>query len=257
MLYTQRVANEVTLQRSVGGRAYAQLREDVWDGVLKPGAVLAEVEQSARLGVSRTPVREAFARLVADGLAQPLAGRGLVVAPLSADGVTHLYEVREALEVQAVRLAARRCVPVDFEQLAADFAAAPGLVGAGEEGLRAYYELATDFDAAIDAAVGNPHLVAAMRQVRTHLVRVRRFARHAPQRLVAAADEHALVAEAIAAGDADLAAHAMHVHLHRSREHFLTAVREAGPSGPPVAGRSARPPAVGRGRSLSRPGATS
>lgn len=92
-----------------------------------------------------------------------------------------------------------------------------------------------------------------MRQVRTHLVRVRRFARHDPERLVAAAGEHALVAEVIAAGDADLAAHAMHVHLHRSREHSLAAVRQAGASGRP---RGPASSAVARGRSLSPSGAS-
>ncbi len=88
-------------------RAYARLRADVLDGELPPGAVLAELEQSARLGVSRTPVREAFAKLVHDGLARPVGGRGLVVAPLELGDLDQLYDVREALEVKAARLAAR------------------------------------------------------------------------------------------------------------------------------------------------------
>lgn len=219
-------------------RAYAQLREDVLDGVLAPGAVLAEVEQSLRLGMSRTPVREAFARLVADGLAEPLAGRGLVVSALSADGVAELYEVREPLERQAVRLAARRGDPAVFAALAERFGRAPDLVGAGEEGLREYYALVAEFDAAVDAAVANAHLVQALGAVRTHLVRVRRLARHDPARLVQAAGEHRLVAEAVAAGDAELAASAVRVHLHRSRTQFLHAA--GAPAGDP-AGPGARP----------------
>ncbi|NAZ87525.1 GntR family transcriptional regulator, partial [Kineococcus indalonis] len=202
-------------------RAYAQLREDVLDGVLAPGAVLAEVEQSVRLGMSRTPVREAFARLVADGLAEPLAGRGLVVSALSADAVTELHEVREPLERQAVRLAARRGDPAVFAALARRFGRAPELLAAGEEGLRGYYALVAEFDAALDAAVGNAHLVQALGTVRTHLVRVRRLARHDAARLAQAAEEHRLIAEAVAAGDAGLAASAVRVHLHRSRTQFL------------------------------------
>lgn len=208
-------------------RAYARLRADVLDGVLAPGTVLAEVEQSVRLGVSRTPVREAFARLLTDGLVAPLPGRGLVVTELSAVGVDELYEVREALEEQAVRLAARRGDPAVFAALAGRFGDAPSLVEAGEDGLRRYYDLVEEFDAALDTAVANAHLVAALATVRTHLVRVRRLARHDPVRLRHAAEEHQLVAEAIAAGDGGLAAHAMHVHLHRSRRQFLAAVTAA------------------------------
>ncbi|PRY12104.1 GntR family transcriptional regulator [Kineococcus rhizosphaerae] len=197
-------------------RTYARLREDVLDGVLAPGAVLAELEQSARLGVSRTPVREAFARLVHDGLARPVGGRGLVVAPLDLGDLDHLYDVREALEVKAARLAARS--GEGFEGFVRRFAHAPDLVAAGE--LDRYYALSAEFDAAVDAATANPWLVRALDDVRTHLVRIRRLARHDPDRLRAAASEHRLVAEALTDGDADLAAHAVHVHLHRSRSHF-------------------------------------
>lgn len=203
-------------------QAYAQLREDVLDGVLPPGSVLAEVEQSRRLGVSRTPVREAFARLVTDGLARPLSGRGLVVTALSATGVRELYELREALEEQAVRLAARRGDAAVFTRLAQEWALAPEHLADGGPGLRRYYALSEEFDAAIDAAVANTHLVQALAAVRLHLVRIRRLARHDLDRLRQAAGEHQLIAEAVADHDESLAAHAVHVHLHRSRRHFLS-----------------------------------
>lgn len=199
-------------------RTYARLRADVLDGVLRPGAVLAELEQSARLGVSRTPVREAFTRLVHDGLARPVGGRGLEVAPLDVDGLEHLYDLREALEVKTARLAAAHREAGIFEGFAARFAHAPDLVDAGE--LDRYYAVTAEFDEALDAAVANPWMTRALNDVRTHLVRIRRLARHDPARLRAAAVEHQLIAEAVAAGDADLAAHAVHVHLHRSRSHF-------------------------------------
>ncbi|WP_369053582.1 GntR family transcriptional regulator [Kineococcus terrestris] len=222
-------------------RVYRRLRRDVLDGVLAPGDVLAEVEQSKRLGVSRTPVREAFARLLGDGLASPLAGRGLVVSALSARSVEQLYEVRSALEEQAVRLAALRRDPAVFTRLAEEFARAPRLLEEpGEDALDRYYALTEEFDAALDEAVDNPHLVQALTAVRTHLARVRRLARHDPARLRRAAAEHQLVAEAVAAGDAVLAVHAVGVHLHRSRARFVEAVarQEAGappaPHAPPV-----------------------
>ena len=104
-----------TLSENPGGlvserasdRAYEALRSEILDGVLLPGTVLGEVEQSARLGVSRTPLREALSRLTADALVEP-SGRGLVVTELSTDSIRELYELRQALEEQAARLAAAR-----------------------------------------------------------------------------------------------------------------------------------------------------
>lgn len=205
-------------------RAHRQLREEILDGELPPGSVLAEVEQSERLGVSRTPIREAFSRLVADGLLTPQLGRGLVVTELSVDRVNQLYELRLALEDQAARLAALRGNKRVFTELAQRFRAAPELVELGELGLHRYYDLVAEFDAAIDDAVENGYLTAALDTVRTHLSRIRRLARHDPDRLVEASREHLLIIEAIADGDATLAAHATHVHLYKSRTHFVALV---------------------------------
>src|SRR5699024_10255537 len=87
-------------------RAYARLREEIIDGALEPGTVLGEVEQSARLGISRTPLREALARLVADGLAETSRGRGLLVTAVSLAEAPRLFDLRIALETLAARRAA-------------------------------------------------------------------------------------------------------------------------------------------------------
>ena len=200
-------------------RAYAQLRADIIDWRLPPGSVLAEVELSERLGVSRTPVREALGRLLADGLVVAQGGRGLVVTTVSVDDIAQLFELRQALEQQLARLAARRRDPRVFAALAAEFRDAPALLA----DRAAYYELIERFDAAMDDAAANPHVIAALRTVRTHLARVRRLARDNDARLLAAAREHLLIVEAIAAGDADLAASATHVHLSNSLQGILSA----------------------------------
>src|SRR3990170_4568959 len=197
-------------------RAYRQLHDEILDGDLPPGTGLLEVEQSERLGVSRTPLREAVARLAADGLVAARGGRGFVVTEVSVDSIRELYEVRQALEEQAARLAARRRDPADFVALRAEFLNAPDLIRQGGGGLHDYYEIIDRFDAAIDTAVGNPFLIVALDNVRTHLARIRRMARGNPDRLRAAASEHLLTVDAIIAGDTALAAHATHVHLHQS-----------------------------------------
>lgn len=209
-------------------RAYTALRARILDGELTSGSPLGEVEQAAALGMSRTPVREALARLAADGLVVAI-GRNLTVARLSAEQVRELFEVRQALEEQAVRLAATRGRAADFAELARRFGDAPELLTRGSVGQDDYYTLIDEFDAAVDAAVGNSYLVRALTGVRTHLARIRRITRERPERLRAAAGEHQLICQAIAARDAGLAAHATHVHLHRSLTTILSVLAAEAP----------------------------
>ena len=207
-------------------RAYRKLLDEIVGGELPSGTVLGEVEQSERLGVSRTPLREAFNRLVADGMLDAEPGRGVVVSQLSLETVTELYEVREGLEEQAARLAAQRADREVFKKLWDEFENSKSLILGGEIGANIFYTLNAKFDDAIDEAIQNPYMVATLKNVRTHMSRVRRLARSNPARLLEAASETQLIVEAIATGDAALAAHATHVHLHKSHSRVSAAVRE-------------------------------
>jgi len=201
--------------RYAGVRAYETLLGEIQDGTLRPGTVLGEVEQATRLGVSRTPLREALRRLAADGLVEQASPRVTVVTRIDADDIRALFAVRRALEETAARLAAQSDDRSIFVGLAEDFAATQTSGGPASDA-DAYYALIARFDAELDAAVDNDYLTSALRTVRTHLVRVRRLARDNPERLAASVAEHRLIASAIAAGDVDLAAHATHVHLHNA-----------------------------------------
>jgi DNA-binding GntR family transcriptional regulator len=201
-------------------RAYAALRDDITEWRLLPGTVLAEVEQSARLGVSRTPLREALGRLTAEGLTTTAGGRGVVVTDVSLEDIDELFELRETLECRAAALAAERGDTAAFALLQKELLEAPGLITGSDPDRSAYYRLAGRLDTAIDEAAGNTYLVQAMRALRVHLVRVRRLAADDTERLAAAAAEHAAIAEAIAARDPRLAEAATTLHLHRSLTHL-------------------------------------
>lgn len=205
-------------------RAYRALREAILDGELAPGTVLGEVDWAAKLGVSRTPLREALSRLVADGLVSGSAGRGLEVTEFSTEHVAELYELREALEEHAAKIAAAKRDPAVFIALKDRFEHAGELLEAGSDGIHQYYEVIADFDDAIDATIDNVYLVNALRNVRTHSARVRRMAATDPVRLRKAADEHLLICEAIIDGDAALARHATSVHLHHSLKNVLARI---------------------------------
>lgn len=201
-------------------RAYAALRDDIVEWRLLPGTLLAEVEQSERLGVSRTPLREALGRLTAEGLTTAAGGRGVVVTGISLEDIDELFELRETLEGRAAELAAERGNPEDFATLHRELLAAPALISGDDPARHDYYALVARLDAAIDSAVSNTYLAQAMGGLRVHLVRVRRLAADDAARLEAAAAEHAAIAEAIAARNPRLAHAATTVHLHRSLSHI-------------------------------------
>lgn len=200
-------------------RAYATLRDDIIEWRLRPGTVLAEVEQSERLGISRTPLREALGRLTAEGLTTASGGRGVVVTDISLDNIDQLFELRETLEGRAAALAAERGDALTFQKLHHEFLQAPALIQADDPARHEYYDLVGRLDSAIDSAISNTYLAQAMRSLRVHLVRVRRLAADDAGRLASAAAEHAAIAEAIAAGNPRLAEAATMLHLHRSLSH--------------------------------------
>lgn len=208
-------------------RAYQALRDDIVEWRLAPGTLLGEVEQASRLGVSRTPLREALSRLMTDGLVASQSGRGLVVTDVSVDNIRELFDVRKALEVYAVRLAAVQHTGTTFADLEREFEAVPELLARDDSDRSAYFDLVRRFDAAVDDAVENDYLIGALNSLRTHLVRVRRLAKDNPERLAAAAREHLLIVQAIVARDAELASHATHIHLHHALTSALVMAAES------------------------------
>lgn len=201
-------------------RAYSQLREEILNWRLLPGTPLSETELADRLGVSRTPLRAALARLALEGLVDTSRGRTGVVSEVSAESITELFELREALETQAARLAARRRSPQVFDDLARRFGEVRRMSSADD--IDAYYLLVREFDDALDVALGNQAFRGALDGVRLHLARARRIATDNPERLVRSAEEHRLICGAIRDGDAALAASATTVHLSASLTTILT-----------------------------------
>ncbi|WP_144795132.1 GntR family transcriptional regulator [Kocuria palustris] len=203
-----------------GQRVYEQLRTEILDGDLAPGLPLAEVEIAQRFGTSRTPVREALGLLVADGLAEQSSGRGTSVTPVSTDDLLPLFEVREALEVQAARLAARRGHAGAFADLAVELEGVTLRLEDGRD-TPAYFDLVERMDRTIDRAADNRWLDSTLAAVRTQLIRIRRLSAHDPSRLAAAAREHASIARAISSGSEQLAEAAVRLHLHHALQAAL------------------------------------
>ena len=124
MLYTERRTGKVSEKvpeakvtrvpraADVVNRIHERLREMTINYELRPQERINEVELSARLAVSRTPVREALNRLVAEGLMTFVPNKGFYCRAFDTDEVLHLFEARAALETRAVELACERA-PVE------------------------------------------------------------------------------------------------------------------------------------------------
>jgi DNA-binding GntR family transcriptional regulator len=228
---------EASPRATAAERVFEALRGAIVGGELPPGAPLTEVEQASRLGVSRTPIREAFARLIAAGLVTERGPRSLVVSDIDADDVSALFDLRRALDEQAARLAAQRADTGQREQftiLAQRFADAPAAITAlavEDPARNGYYALVAEFDAALDLALTNsPYLAAAIASTRIHLTRVRRLAQDDDARLAASAAEHGAIARAIADGDPERAAAATRLHLHEALTSIRTRLPRSGNS---------------------------
>jgi DNA-binding GntR family transcriptional regulator len=115
--------------RDRGQDAYARIRGAIREGALAPGLRLTETDLASRFGVSRTPVRQAIARLEAEGLLTHEPRRGLTVTRPDHAQVIELYVMREALEGAAARLAAQHATETELAALAELVAAEPVALG--------------------------------------------------------------------------------------------------------------------------------
>jgi DNA-binding FadR family transcriptional regulator len=201
--------------------AVSQLREQVLSGQWPVGGRLpAETELAQRLEVGRSTVREAVRALVHAGLLETRQGSGTYVRSVTpgADweprlrraAVLEAYEVREALEVQAARLAASRRTEADIEALHARLAGRERARGADAR----FVEADLAFHRSVVAAAHNP-LLAEMFDSFAAVLREALIAIRADQAVQSAGSDaaHARLAAAIEAGDAAAAAQATHDHL--------------------------------------------
>lgn len=104
--------------RSVGDAVYTRLKDMILSNHLKPGQKLLDRDLAEELGVSRTPVREALRLLEQEGLVGNRSGKGYFVADMDSKHIGELYDLREILEAQAIRLAAERATSSQLEELA-------------------------------------------------------------------------------------------------------------------------------------------
>lgn len=161
-------ANEYLPLRDV---VFQTLREAILKGDLKPGERLMELQLAAKLGVSRTPIREAIRMLQQEGLAITIPRRGAEVARMTEKDMEDVLQIRESLEILAVQLASEKITEeqlVELEEKVKGFEAA---VKTGHVKQIAHSDI--EFHDMIYVAADNPKLVTMLNNLREQIYRYR------------------------------------------------------------------------------------
>jgi DNA-binding GntR family transcriptional regulator len=111
------ILNNENSSQPLSAGLYQEIQKDILSGELPSGFKLTEAAVCKRYSVSRTPVREAFRQLEADGLIENIPNRGAFVIGLTKRDISDLFDLRELFEIQAVEWAIKRMTPEDIEAL--------------------------------------------------------------------------------------------------------------------------------------------
>lgn len=202
----------VRVRERISDRVYAELAAAIRDLRIPPGASLSETDLAERLHVSRTPLREAIARLVETGLVTVVPQVGTRVEPIRLHDVEQAQFVRESLEMAAFAVAcgkADRDVGVLRDLLAVQRRAC------GEHDVDGFFTADEAFHQEIFDCSGYPGAWQVMQSMKMHLDRLRRLSLPDPDTVSALVAEHTQIADALEAGDADGGRVLIQVHARR------------------------------------------
>ncbi len=200
---------------------YRQLKAMAVDFRLRPGERLNEGALARDLGTSRTPLREALNRLVAEGLVTFQPGRGFCCRSLDAETVFDLYELRSVLECAAVRLACKRASDRGLAGLEATLAAQADTAGRTVREVTAGDEA---FHLAIADLAGNAELLRQLQGINERIRYIRWI--DMQSRVSTTKGEHRTIMAALSARNAEAAVAAMQSHISKRMDQVVAAVRE-------------------------------
>lgn len=218
-------------RQTVASRVADKLREEIQNGELSPGLRLRQADIAARLGVSITPVREAFNKLAGEGLVVIDEHRGAVVFWPTLDDFRECFEIRELLEAHAMAKSVPKLTGEHFDRLDELLARMRQATD-----IRTWVELNDRFHLTIYEAAGEPRLLRLIASLRDASVaylnmfavtRLRGRERSEEERLE---EEHQAILDACRSGDVGAAVKAITDHLRRP---VLKAMQDAGDAGGP------------------------
>jgi DNA-binding GntR family transcriptional regulator len=197
-------------------RAHAVLERAIVTCAIPPGAVLNERHEAAKLGMSRTPFRQALHRLAADGLVVTSRNRTVRVSLLDPEVISNFTVVREAIEVELVRRALVEGQPVDFGKLDKLLSEMGAAIRAKDP--LAYLGLDEEFHLTICSAADNEAALEIIRKAWMQVNRSRYVEPESMEGYRGSLAEHRAMVRGLRKGDATIAVNAIRAHMQRSRD---------------------------------------
>ncbi|GAA4058182.1 GntR family transcriptional regulator [Actinomadura miaoliensis] len=201
---------------SIAGQLYRILCDRITTGVYAPGSRLDPQAVADEFGVSRTPVRDALARLEHDQLIETRPRSGTFVARPGVNDVHEVCQLRKGIEWVATGIAATRMPAGQIADLRAEAVEAAEAIGKGDFG--PFFASATRIHREIVAATGNERLVRARASVEPFVAWLRVLGATGPRRAEGSTRRHLQILDAMAARDVAAAQEAAAVHLDEVEE---------------------------------------
>lgn len=210
-------------------RAYVQLRDDILSGVYPARRRIGEAELAASIGVSRTPVREALARLKADGLIELLPNQGARIVAWTITDLQEVYELRAVLESRAMALACANASPDELPRLEElcdrmeEVVASPD--GADPSALTRYNN---EFHALLLSQAQSERLSSLTRGLTQFPLVIKTFHNYDSEALARSMSHHRELLAAMRAHDPDWGKSVMNAHILSAKDVLLRAARASG-----------------------------
>lgn len=199
------------------------LRQAILTGELKPGERLMEIHLANKLGVSRTPIREAIRKLELEGLVTMISRRGAEVAQITEKSMNDVLEIRRALDALCVELACERITEEDLGRLKQACEAFEAAVRTKD--IKKVAKADVELHDIIVQATGNQRLVQLINNLSEQMYRyrfeyIKDIGQH--QRLI---EEHRMIYESIVKKDKEGASQAAHVHIDNQKKAIIAQIR--------------------------------
>ncbi len=197
--------------------AYEILKQRIINNEYKPLDTLTEQSICSELGISKTPVREAFKELEKDGFVKIIPSIGCLVSSIGLDYIHEIFEIREILECAAARIVAERGDKSVFEEMLKNH---ESFELAEKKNIKGSVVSGFEIHTAIFETIGNSRLLDFYKNIQNHIIRIRlffiyQFDLDKTERMNA---EHKMILKTIIAGDPNAAEKAMKEHLRNSQE---------------------------------------
>lgn len=212
------VKQEVTDKYSLRGRVFHKLRDDILSGKYEEHEELREILIGEELGVSRTPVREAFRQLELEGLIQIIPNKGAYVTGITEKDVRDIYVIRSLLEGLCAKWATEHITKQQMEELEENIYLAKFHAEKGH--LEQLAEFDNRFHHILYEACNSKMLEHQLKDFHQYVLRVRKKTLANANRGPKSNQEHEAILEAIKAGDGELAQQLANRHIINAYENM-------------------------------------